>query len=274
MGQTAGAQNTRPPGGLPSDTDPNPKLCAAVSLRKGRQLEELMSKKVIPAETATEDEIIEMERVAKTPVRLAKQKEEATYKKFLDLSKQVHVNVPLIDMLQGIPKYAKYIKDIVANKSRFTEYATVALTEECTSRIQNKFAYKVEGSRKLRLGNPRPTTIVLQLANRSLARPDDFFILEFEPDPEVPFILRHPFIATGRALIDIAAGQLSMRVHDKVEVFNVYKSLKLPAIYEEHSAITVMNDDTRRPLITSHDPLERALVGKDIFGDTEADVMM
>ncbi|XP_060216554.1 uncharacterized protein LOC132644030 [Lycium barbarum] len=303
MGQIAGAQNIRPPGGLPSDTNPNPKPCTTLSLRNGRQLEELVPKKVILVEAATEDEVIEIKRVAKTsmvkqpqpvvakplppfPQRLEKQKEEATYKNFFDLLKQVHVNVHLVDMLQGIQKYAKYIKDIVANKSRFTEYATVALTEECTSRIQNKLPTKLKdpGSftieitirkqviahalcdlrasinlmpssmfRKLGLGNPRPTTIVLQLADRSLARPEgiikdvlvqvgslifsaDFVILDFELDPEVPFILGRPFFATGRALIDVAARQLTMRVHDKVEVFNVYKALKLPEIYEELSA--------------------------------------
>ncbi|KAH0699023.1 hypothetical protein KY284_013238 [Solanum tuberosum] len=38
----------------------------------------------------------------------------------------------------GIPKYAKYVKDIVASKRRLTEYETVALTEECSCRIQNR----------------------------------------------------------------------------------------------------------------------------------------
>ncbi|XP_060182272.1 uncharacterized protein LOC132611934 [Lycium barbarum] len=238
------------------------------------------------------------------------------------VAKQPHAVVakppPPFPQRLGIPKYAKYIKDIVANKSRFTEYATVALTEECTSRIQNKFPTKLKNPRsftieisirtqvvaralcylgasinlmpssifrKLGLGVPRPTTIVLQLADRSLARPEgiiedvlvqvgsliipaDFMILDFEPEPEVPFILGRPFLATGRSLIDVAAGQLTMRVHDKVEVFNVYQALKMPAIYKELSAITVLNDDTRRLLITSHDPLEKALVGDDIFGDT------
>ncbi|XP_060183225.1 uncharacterized protein LOC132613198 [Lycium barbarum] len=45
MGQIAGAQNTRPPGGLPSDTDVNAKPCNAVTLRNGRELEEVTSKK-------------------------------------------------------------------------------------------------------------------------------------------------------------------------------------------------------------------------------------
>ncbi|XP_060182334.1 uncharacterized protein LOC132611997 [Lycium barbarum] len=280
MGQIVGAQNTRPPGGLPSDTYVNPKPCNVVTLRNGRELEEVTSKK----------------------------------------TGRVHVNVPLVDMLQGIRKYAKYIKHIVANKSSFTEYATVALTEECTSRIQNKLSTKLKDTgsftieisigtqvvaralcdlgasinlmpssifQKLGLGVPRPTTIVLHLADRSVARPEgiiedvlvqvgsltipaDFVILDFEPDLEVPFILGRPFLATGRAPIDVATGQLTMRVHDKVEVFNVYQALKMPAIYEELSAITVLNNDTRRPLITSHDPLKRALVGDDIFDDTAA----
>lgn len=39
---------------------------------------------------------------------------------------------------RGIPKYAKYVKDIIANESSLDEFETVALTEECNSRILNK----------------------------------------------------------------------------------------------------------------------------------------
>ncbi|XP_060182253.1 uncharacterized protein LOC132611914 [Lycium barbarum] len=226
----------------------------------------------VEKEAVAKDEVIEIERVAKIPLikqpqpvvakpppsfphRLAKKKEEAKYKKFLDLLKHLHVNVPLVDMLQGISKEANYIKDIVAKKIHFTEYAKVVLTEECTSRIQNKLTTKLKDSdsftikiaigkkfiadalcdlgasinlipsfmfRKLELGNPRPTTIVLPLAAKSLARPEgiiedvlvqvgslifsvDFVILDFEPYSKVQFILGRPFFATGRELIDVAA---------------------------------------------------------------------
>ncbi|XP_015159854.1 uncharacterized protein [Solanum tuberosum] len=97
---------------------------------------------------------------------------------------------------------------------------------------------------KLGLGRTKSTTIMLQLADRFVARTDgiiedvlvqvgtliflvDFVILDFEPDPEVPFILGCPILATGGALIDVAAGRLEIRAHDKVEVFDLYKAMKL-----------------------------------------------
>ncbi|OIT06844.1 hypothetical protein A4A49_61327, partial [Nicotiana attenuata] len=52
------------------------------------------------------------------PQRLQKLRDNAAYKKFLDILKQVQINIPLVDILQEVPKYANYIKDIVANKRR------------------------------------------------------------------------------------------------------------------------------------------------------------
>ncbi|XP_015158219.1 uncharacterized protein [Solanum tuberosum] len=203
---------------------------------------------------------------------------------------------------------------------RLTEYETVALTEECSSRIQNKLPTKLKdlGSftvqitigqsihargmcdlgastnlmptslyKKLRLGSPKPTIIILQLVDRSVARsegvvedvlvqvgslifPVDFVVLNFEPDLEVPFILGRLFLATGRAMIDVAARQLTMRAHDKVEVFDMYKALNLPVVYEELSAIIVIDLEAEARYIASKDPLERVLVGDDIYGDAEA----
>jgi len=95
-------------------------------------------------------------------------------------------------------------------------------------------------------------------------------VLNFEPNLDVPFILGRPFLATGRAMIDVVAGQLTMRAHNKVKVFDVYKALKLPAVYEEFSDITVIDLEAEARYIASKDPLERVLVGDDIYGDAEA----
>lgn len=75
----------------------------------------------------------------------------------------------------------------------------------------------------------------------SLIFPVDFVILDFEPNLKVPFILGHPFLEIEGALIDVAAGQITMWAHDKVEVFYVYKAFKLLAAYEDLATITVLD---------------------------------
>ena len=71
----------------------------------------------------------------------------------------------------------------------------------------------------------------------------DFVILDFDPDTKVPIILRRLFIAMRGALIYVTDNRLKMRAHDKVEVFDVYKEMKLPAIYGKLSAITVIDEN-------------------------------
>ncbi|XP_049365277.1 uncharacterized protein LOC125830110 [Solanum verrucosum] len=62
---------------------------------------------------------------------------------------------PQGDILQGIPRNAKYVNEIVANKTRLTEYETVALTEECNSQIPNKLPTKLKDSAYPRNANAR-----------------------------------------------------------------------------------------------------------------------
>ncbi|XP_059284758.1 ervatamin-B-like [Lycium ferocissimum] len=103
---------------------------------------------------------------------------------------EVHINIPLVELLQEVVKYAKYIKDVVANRMRWIEFEiTVALTEK-SSRVRSKIPPKLKDPGSftisitidnievglalcdLGLGESRPTTITLQLADRSLAYPD------------------------------------------------------------------------------------------------------
>nr|XP_009626931.1 uncharacterized protein LOC104117569 [Nicotiana tomentosiformis] len=72
---------------------------------------------------------------------------------------------------------------------------------------------------KLGIDRARPTSMLLQLADRKVKRPSgilddvlvqvgkfvfpaDFVILDCQVDEEIPIILGSPFLATGRALID------------------------------------------------------------------------
>lgn len=98
----------------------------------------------------------------------------------------------------------------------------------------------------------------------------DFVVLNFESDPEVPFILGRPFLETKRVIIDVAVGQLNMKTHDKVEVFDVYKALRMPYVYEELSAITVINLELEANYTASTNTLERELAGDDLYGDAKS----
>ena len=83
--------------------------------------------------------------------------------------------------------------------------------------------------KKLCLGEARPTTVTLQLVDRSLKHsrgiiedelvkvdkfifPTDFIILDMEEDKEIPIILEKSFLAIDRALINEQKGELRLRV--------------------------------------------------------------
>ena len=71
----------------------------------------------------------------------------------------------------------------------------------------------------------------------SLIFPVDFVVSNFELGPEVPFMLVRPFLDTRKAILDVVASQFTMRDHDNVEGFDVCRTLKMPPLCEELSAI-------------------------------------
>lgn len=114
FGQFASAQNSRSQGGLTSNTDPNPKQVNAIGTRNGCQLEELAPKKTVYEERGKEKAGSEAgpsspEMNSKTrvktpspfPQKFKKQKEDECFSKFIDLLKQVHVDLGFIDVFQG-----------------------------------------------------------------------------------------------------------------------------------------------------------------------------
>ena len=92
------------------------------------------------------------------------------------------------------------------------------------------------------MGELTPTTIILQMANRSMAQPEgvpedvlvkvgkfifpvDFVVMKMEEDKQVPLLLGRPFLATGAALIHVQKDELTLRVGNEAVHFNLDKSL-------------------------------------------------
>ncbi|GKF66692.1 reverse transcriptase domain-containing protein, partial [Tanacetum coccineum] len=56
--------------------------------------------------------------------------------------------------------------------------------------------------------------------------PADFVVVDFDADPRVPLILERSFLKTGRALIDVYEGELTIRVGKKAVTFNLDQTLR------------------------------------------------
>ena len=111
---------------------------------------------------------------------------------------------------------------------------------------------------RLSFGELTPTTITLQMADRSMAQPEgiledvlvkvgkfiflvDFVIMQMEEDTQVPLLLGRPFLATGAALIDVQKGELTLRVGNEAIHFNINRSLEHPNV-EADSCMAVRNN--------------------------------
>ncbi|GJX27808.1 reverse transcriptase domain-containing protein [Tanacetum coccineum] len=77
------------------------------------------------------------------PQRLRKEKMEAQYGKFLDMIRVVRINVPLIDVLAGMPNYGKFLKEFISNKPKIKQISAAFLSDESSAMIQNKVPLKL-----------------------------------------------------------------------------------------------------------------------------------
>nr|XP_016494503.1 PREDICTED: uncharacterized protein LOC107813718 [Nicotiana tabacum] len=121
---------------------------------------------------------------------MKREKLDKQFSKFLDILKQLYINIPFTDALTQMPSYAKFLKEILSSKRKWVEVLVVKLTEK---------------KKKLELGKMKDADVSLQLADQS-----------------------RPFLTTGRAIIDVHKGQLILRVDEERVIFDMQKMMKFP----------------------------------------------
>ncbi|XP_070046018.1 uncharacterized protein [Nicotiana tomentosiformis] len=77
------------------------------------------------------------------PQRLAKYQKDEKYKKFMEMLKNIQVNIPVIDALREMPGYAKMMKDLMSRKFDFQDLAIVTLTQTCSVVVTRPIAEKL-----------------------------------------------------------------------------------------------------------------------------------
>nr|XP_009795131.1 PREDICTED: uncharacterized protein LOC104241873 [Nicotiana sylvestris] len=225
------------------------------------------------------------------PQRLIRRVDDRKLEKFYDILKQLSVNIPFLEAFQEMLGFAKYLK-VLITKKRTTKKEVVNMTHRVSSIIATSPVQKKEdpgaftipctiGERDFAkalcdngasinlmplaiykqagLGMPRPTSMRLQMADRSIKRPvgivddvivkvgkfhlpADFVTLDCAIDKEIPIILGRPFLATGRALMDSERNEIKFRVNDEEVTFQASKGMKLPHEYESISVIYVVDE--------------------------------
>ncbi|XP_026378156.1 uncharacterized protein LOC113272548 [Papaver somniferum] len=142
--------------------------------------------------------------VAPFPQRLVQQKKGTQYHDMLEMFKRVNINIPFLEVIQQIPAYAKFLKDLCTQKRKLHVHKRAFFTEQVSSTIQNKTPpkFKDPGSPtisctigdhtiekdlldlgasvnllpysvyvQLGLGEMKPTPVTLQLAERYVKIP-------------------------------------------------------------------------------------------------------
>ena len=190
------------------------------------------------------------------PQALRKRKKSVNQTEILEVLRQVKVNIPLLDMIKQVPTYAKFLKDLCTIKRGFNVNKNAFLTEQVSviTKCKTPMKYKDPGCptisvniggtcvekalldlgasvnllpfsmyKQLGIGELKPTTITLSLADRSIKIPKgtvenvliqvdkfyylvDFVVFDTEPVAvganHVPIILGRPFLATSNAIIN------------------------------------------------------------------------
>ena len=70
---------------------------------------------------------------------MAKTKLDQQFEKFLKVLKKPYANIPITDSMSQMSSYAKLLNEISSNKRKLEEQEIVALIEECSVIIQNKW---------------------------------------------------------------------------------------------------------------------------------------
>ena len=133
----ASTSNFRQPGKLPSQPENPREQVNAIMLRSGKQLpevginkeEEEVAKNVHKEERQTKEYIEEKESTKKEvpknftpplpfPQRQQRTKNDKHFGKFLKAFQQLKLNIPILDVINTMPAYAKFLKDIISHKRK------------------------------------------------------------------------------------------------------------------------------------------------------------
>ncbi|XP_027156566.1 uncharacterized protein LOC113757581, partial [Coffea eugenioides] len=138
------------------------------------------------------------------PSRLEKPKKQDKEKEVLEIFRKVEINIPLLDAIKQVPRYAKFLRDLCANRKRLKGDERVIVGENVSAILQRKLPPKC--------GDPGPlkeTGIIIQLADRTNAYPDGLIedvleVFEIEGRDELEVVLTRHFESETTSRVELS----------------------------------------------------------------------
>ncbi|CAN6552323.1 unnamed protein product [Malus baccata var. baccata] len=224
------------------------------SSNKGKNVSNSVSTNVVPSNVPF-------------PSRFMQTNKEEAEKDILETFRKVQVNIPLLDAIKQVPRYAKFLKELCTTRKRMPTKEVVKVGENVSAILQRKLPPKCKDPGSFTIpcviGNTRFESAMLDLGAsinvmpysiyasmnlgalkndgvNHLVFPADFYVLEMDESdhaPSLPILLGSPFMKTARIKIDVYSGTLSMEFDGEVVNFNLSDSIKYPC--EDHSCFSI-----------------------------------
>ncbi|KAJ0577075.1 putative aspartic peptidase domain superfamily [Helianthus annuus] len=203
-------------GKLPAQTENNTKHnVSAITLRSGKSYDgpSMQEEEEIVVEKKDRDKMkvqepvrseMKFNPIAPFPSRLRSTKKEREEQEIMETFRKVEVNIPLLDAIKQVPRYAKFLKELCTSKKKLKGNETVKVGENISAVLQKRLPQKCKDPgvfmvpcklgnlsipramldlgafinvlpnsifKTLNVGPLKRTGVVIQLADRSLVYP-------------------------------------------------------------------------------------------------------
>ncbi|XP_022872570.1 uncharacterized protein LOC111391561 [Olea europaea var. sylvestris] len=223
-------------------------------------------------------------------LRFAKSKKDEHEKEILETFRKVQENIPLLDAIYQVPRYAKFLKDLCTNNHRLKGNEVVSVGENVSAVLFEKAMLDLGASinvvpysiyASLNLGSLKETCVIIQLANRSYAFPKgvlenvlvqvnqlifpvDFYVLDMQDEPtslSPSLLLERPFMRTAHTKIDVHDGTLTMEFDGEIIRFNIFEAMRYPSDVHACFSIDIIDSLVQKVFeLSNEDALDTTLI--------------
>ncbi|XP_022883436.1 uncharacterized protein LOC111400242 [Olea europaea var. sylvestris] len=207
--------------------------------------------------------------------RFAKSKKDEHEKEILETFRKVQVNIPLLDAIYQVPRYAKFLKDLCTKKHRLKGNEVVSVGENVSAVLQKKLPPKCKDPESftipciigntrfekamldlgasinvmsysiyafLNLGSLKETSVIIQLGDRSNAFPKGV-------------------LADVLVQIDVHDGTLTMEFDGEIIRFNIFEAMRYPSDVHTCFSIDIIDSLVQKVFeLSNEDALDTTLI--------------